>query len=104
MQLTNISRIDPAQHHRLDAWEHGHIAGGTEQMVGHTVLREVIAIVLVHQSLDRHQDNTPRADDDKRRTANHFSAAVHVMVANQAMVLVQPLHQVIKDLWRWRIN
>lgn len=92
MQLTNISRIDPAQDYRLDAWEHCHVPCGTEQMVRHTVLRELIAIVLVHQSLDRHQDDTPRADDDKRRTTNHFCAAVHVMVANQAMVLVQPLH------------
>lgn len=89
-----------SQDNRLHEGEQRDVGDGTHQFVHHTVLRKVVAIVLVHQRLNAHEEDTPHTDNDEGGAPKHFSAAVHFVVPHETVVLVNPLDQVIKHLKR----
>ena len=62
------------------------------------MLQEVVSVVLVHQSIDTHQHHTPGTDDDHRGASDHLGTAMHLVVAQKAMMFVNPLDQVIEGL------
>lgn len=90
--------MDTAQDNGLDERKDGHVERGVHRLVRLTVLRKVISIVLMHHRLNAHQEDAPDADDDQWSAPKHLCLPVQIVVANQAMVLMQPLDQVVKHL------
>lgn len=62
--LTYITGVDTSQHNGLNKGEESHIGHWTGPLISLAMFSKVLAVILMHQGLNSHENNTPSAHYD----------------------------------------